>query len=106
MNPILETKISTIHKTTVENLTKQEAIAEKPCLYWCNGILFNISYHGNDELISELIKGIWYLDNFSYTVCEERIEIAKWNGYAVEVTDMTNHSTYEDVIKEIKNGIL
>ena len=101
LNPITEIKISHLHRTTVENITKIEAISEIPKLQWCNGILFSLYEFGVDELDIECTKGIFHIDTFRYAVCEKKIEISKWNGYAVEVMDYSNHSTFEELTKQV-----
>ena len=101
LNPIKEIKITHLHRTTVKNLTKLEAITESPKLFWCNKILFNYYEFGGEKLNIELAKGIFYLDSFTYAICEEKIDVAKWNGYAVEVSDLTGHSNYEELTKQV-----
>ena len=40
---IKEIRVLNKHKTTVENLTKFEAISNQPSLFWCNGVLFSLA---------------------------------------------------------------
>ena len=101
LNPIKEIKITHLFKTTVKNLTKLEAITESPKLSWCNGLLFAFYEFPGEKLQIELTQGIWYLDSIHYAV-SEKIDVAKWNGYAVEVGDLTSHSTFEELTKQIK----
>ena len=102
LNPIAEIKITHVHKTTVEQLTKIEAVTDSPKLYWCNGLLFSCYEFGTDKLQCALSNGIWFIETFSYAVCEKKIEVSKWNGYAIEIVDYSNHSTFEELTKEIK----
>jgi len=90
----------------METLTKSQAITNTPKLYWYNGILFSITEFGGEKIQIEQTKGIWYIDTFDYAECPDKIEIAKWNGYAIEVVDATGWSNVEELVKSIKEGIL
>ena len=100
-NIIREVNISHLHKTNIENLTQMEAITENPKLYWCKGVLFSVYEFTSEEIVTKQIKGIWYLDSFTYAICQERNEYSTYNGFKVDVIDMTGHTTYENLIESI-----
>ena len=101
MNIIKEVHISHLHKTNVENLTQMEAITENPKLYWCKGVLFSVYEFSNEELAVKQTQGIWYLDSFTYAECKEKSDYSTYNGFKVDVIDMTGHPTYEKLIESI-----
>jgi len=100
-NIIQEVNISHLHKTNIENLTQMEAITENPKLYWCKGVLFSVYEFTSEEIVTKLIKGIWYLDTFTYAICPEKNQYSAYNGFKVDVIDMTGHITYEKLIDYI-----
>ncbi len=101
-NTVKEIHISHLTKTTIENLTKMAAIKEA-YLQWCNGILF-LWFHFDAEGLVEkkAVNGIWYIDAINYTECKDKINQAKWNGYSIEVLDMTGHTAFESITESIK----
>lgn len=105
-NIIKEIHISHLFKTNLDTLTHMEATSEHPQLIWINGIIFTTTEFDSEKLTIELAKkGILYLDTFSYAECKEKPEQLNWNGFKVDVFDMTGHPTYEkliDFILEIK----
>ena len=102
-NPINEVRITHLFKTSVENLTKLEAISETPRLFWCNGILFNFTNYESDELTAKQTEGILYINAFHYAESEP-IQISKWNGYSLEISNLSGHPTFEKLIESIKSG--
>ena len=100
-NIIQEINISHLHKTNIENLTQMEAIVENPKLYWCKGVLFSVYEFTSEVIVQKQIEGIWYLDSFTYAICQKRNEYSTYNGFKVDVIDMTGHSTYENLIESI-----
>jgi len=87
-NQINEIHITHLQKTTIENLTKMEAITQEPKLYWCNGYIFTIIQYDTNESFIQITKGNWYLESLIY--CKsEKIEQSKFNGFAVDVIDST-----------------
>ena len=101
-NTIKEIIIFNIHKTTIQNITKNEAISETPVLLWCNDILFNMTQTTSDQLFLKQIEGIEYIDTITY-VNSEKIEQSRWNGYTIEVRDMSGHSIYEPLTKFLED---
>jgi len=88
------------HETDIDNLTKSEAISQEPTLFWCKGILFCVYQFENEELTIQKTKGIWYLNSLTY--CKsEKISQSKFNGFSVEVIDLTGDSIYESLIDKI-----
>ncbi len=102
---ITEIKIAHLFKTSVEELTKHEAVTDAPNLNWCNGILFSQYETGIDEHFKKLVEGIYFIDSFNYALTEKIAE-SKWNGYTIEVKDCTGHSSYEEITKAILEGKL
>ena len=96
--------ITSVMKTSVENLTKIEAISSEPKLSWCNGILFNVYGFSNKEIELKELEGIHYFSQLHYAECKEKIDVSKWSGYAVEVIDQTGHTTFEGLTKAILNN--
>ncbi len=103
LNTIKEIVIFSTHKTTVEEITKIEAIDSDPKLFWCNGILFNYARADNEETIKQLIDGIFYIDTLTYTI-SEKIDQTKVNGMIVSVIDMTGHSIFDILTKSLKEN--
>ncbi|MBT6468100.1 MAG: hypothetical protein HOK63_00390 [Thaumarchaeota archaeon] len=101
-NTIKEIIIFNIHKTTMQNITKNEAISETPVLLWCNDILFNVTQITSDQLFLKQVNGIEYIDTITY-VNSEKIEQSRWNGYTIEVRDMSGHSIYEPLTEFLKD---
>ena len=103
-NTINKIHVFHLFKTTVETLTKIEAVLPHPNpLYWINGILFNLEEIESEELIIKKIHGIWYIDSLTYAFCKEHITESSWNGYAVEVIDLTGHPTLEKLIELLRS---
>ena len=100
LNPIKEIIVFNIHNTTVENLTKNEAISPVPILHWCNGILFSVAAVSNDQIFLSQKDGIEYLDTVTYAYSDYITE-SKWNGYTIEVQNMSGHSTFEVLTKSL-----
>lgn len=100
-NTINEVIVFHVHKTTVENLTKYEAISQTPIILWCNGILFNVQTVSNDQIFLKQSEGIEYIDTLTW--CNsEKLDKSTWNGYAVEVQDVSNHPLFEAITKGLK----
>jgi hypothetical protein len=100
LDTIKEIVVFNLHKTTVQDLTKDEAISDTPVLLWSNGILFNVAVATNDQIFLKQTQGIEYLDTVTYAF-SDKITESKWNGYTIEVRDMTNHSVYEPLTKSL-----
>ena len=83
---IKEIRILNKHKTTVENLTKFEAISSQPSLFWCNGVLFSLAVNPSEFRAVKQFEGIEIIDELTYAF-SEKIERSSWNGYAIEVRD-------------------
>ena len=81
-------------------MTKVRTISES-YLAWCNGLLFYLEEFDSKDIIKKQIEGIWYLQSFVYTKCKEKIQQSKWNGYSLEVVDVTGYLMYEDLTKSI-----
>jgi len=99
-NPIKECYINQIVKSDIQNMTKVRTISES-YLAWCNGLLFFYEEFDSEDITKEKTKGIWYLQSFVYTECKEKIQQSKWNGYSLEVVDLTGYPMYEDLTKSI-----
>ncbi|WP_299290528.1 hypothetical protein [Nitrosopumilus sp.] len=95
--------ITNFLKTSVDELTKMEAVTPDPSLYWCNGFLFTTTSLINDYTIKKQHEGIMLLDIFYYAL-SEKISESKWNGYSIEVIDLTGHSIFEQLTQQIKEG--
>jgi len=103
LNSIKEVHISHLLKTSIENLTKIEAITQEPKLFWCKGILFIPFEYNVDELEIQKTKGVYYLDKFYYAECKERIDQSRYNGFSVEVIDLTGDLVYENLISSLED---
>ena len=100
LNPIKECYINQIVKSDIQNMTKIRTISES-YLSWCNGLLFYLEEFDSKDIIKKQIEGIWYIESFVYAECKEKIQQSKWNGYSLEVIDLTGFSIYEDLTKAI-----
>ena len=99
-NPIKECYINQIVKSDIQNITKVMTIEEKH-LGWCNGLLFYLEEFESKDIVKKQIEGKWYLQSFVYTKCKQKIQQSKWNGYSLEVIDLTGYSMYEELTKSI-----
>ena len=79
-SPINEVHVSQLFKTSIDNLTKMEAITEKPTLYYCKNILFSLCELETEEL-NKIFQGQWYLQTLTYAKCDSKI--SKWNKYSI-----------------------
>ena len=104
-NLIKEVSIFHLQKTSVENLTKMEAITERPILYWNQGYLFSLIESQNETLQSKIIEGSWFIDSLTIAECTVRVDQAKWNGYSVEVIDVSNFPNFDELIKLVKEKL-
>lgn len=102
INNITEIHISHCHKTSIENLTKSEAVTQQPILFWCKGYLYSLSGFENDELTVKKTKGIWYIDSLTYSK-SEKIQQSKWNGFSVEVIDSTGDPIIEKLFESLED---
>ncbi len=101
-NIIKEIHISHLFKTNLDNLTHIEATSERPQLAWINGIIFITTEFDSEKLTIELTKeGILYLDTFNYSECKEKPDQLKWNGFKVDVFDLSGHPTFTHIINFI-----
>jgi len=100
LNPIKECYINQIVKSDIQNMTKTMTIKEYH-LSWCNGLLFYLEEFDSRDIIKKQIEGIWYIESFVYAECKEKIQQSKWNGYSLEVIDLTGYPMYEDLTKSI-----
>ncbi len=103
MNPITEIKITDLVHTDIDTLTKNRAIHSQP-LVWVDGILFYAIEFDNKELALESSKGTYYLDTVCYTE-SPFIESSKFNGWNVDVIDVTGNNTLEGLVQGIKEGL-
>ena len=103
LDTIKEIVVFTTYKTTVDEITKIEAIDSNPKLFWCNGLLFNYSRSDNAETTKQLLSGIFYIDTFTYAI-SDKIDQSAWNCYKVEVVDMTGHFALNQLTKSLKEN--
>ncbi len=103
LNPITIIKITDLVHSTVDNITKNRAIDSMP-LFWVDGILFYTIDYDHKDLMLETTKGTYYLDTVCYAE-SPLIESSKFNGWNVDVVDVTGFNTFEGLIQAIKEGI-
>ncbi len=103
LNPITIIKITDLIHSTVEKITRTRAIDSMPLL-WVDGILFYTIDYDHKDLILEATKGTYYLDTVCYAE-SPLIESSKFNGWNVDVVDVTGFKTFEGLIKAIKEGL-
>ena len=105
-NLIKEVSIFHLQKTSVENLTKMEAISERPILYWNQGYLFSLIESQSETLQSKIIEGSWFIDSLTFAECPKRIDQSFWNGnYSVEVIDVSNFPNFDELIKLVSEKL-
>ncbi len=103
LNPINTIKITDLVHSTVDNITKNRAIDSQP-LFWVDGILFYTIDYDHKDLVLEATKGTYYLDTVCYAE-SPFIESSKFNGWNVDVVDVTGFTTFEGLVKVIKEGM-
>lgn len=90
-NNFKEIRIKMLAELDIQRITKQEATDKEPILAWCNGLLFNYMFaEKNPEESDEII----HLEHFYYAK-SDKIESSIWNGYTVEVHDLTGVALFE-----------
>lgn len=100
LKPLKEIIINQIVKVDVERLTKFQVISEDS-LCWCNRLLFFIRGFDDEYFSKKQSNGIWHIDSFVYSKCEEKPDFLKCNGFQVEILDFTNFSVIEELTKSI-----
>ena len=100
LNPITIIKITDLVHSTVEKITRTRAIDSMPLL-WVDGILFYTIDYDHKDLVLEATKGTYYLDTVCYAE-SPLIESSKFNGWNVDVIDVTGFTTFEGLIQIIK----
>ena len=83
----------------VDFMTKKEAISSSPELFWCNGFLFTAYDYDHKDIIIKELEGIKHFSEVFYADCKEFQEHAKWNGYSIEVHNVTGNPVYETLTK-------
>ncbi len=73
-------------------------------LLWVDGILFYTIDYDHKDLVLEATKGTYYLDTVCYAE-SPLIESSKFNGWNVDVVDVTGFKTFEGLVKAIKEGL-
>ena len=91
-------RIKLLAELDVQRITKQEAIDKEPILCWCNGLLFNYVFaEKNPEETDEIIR----FENFYYAK-SPKIDSSTWNGYTVEVHDLTGVALFEYLTQKLQ----
>lgn len=103
-NGIKNVHIFHLHETTIENLTKMASLSQpNPTpLFWIKGYLFDLKEIESEEITIHKTKGIWYIDTFTYAKTQEQLTQSVWNGYSIEVIDMSNHPILEKIIESLE----
>jgi len=73
---------------------------EERYLAWCNGLLFYIEDFESKDIEKKVAEGIWYIQSFVYTH-SKKIHESKWNGYSLEVVDLSNYPIFQELTKSI-----
>ena len=80
-------------------MTKIMTLQERYLAY-CNGIVFYTENFESKDIEKKLVEGIWYIQTFCYTESKKIVE-SKWNGYSLEVVDLSNYPTFQELTKSI-----
>jgi hypothetical protein len=102
LTKIQECSANHIFKLDVNRLARINAMGSNPLL-WCNYTLFFIGDFENSEAVTKSqLQGRYFVDTILYAD-SPLIDQVKWNGYTVEVLDMSGHKFYEELTEELKN---
>lgn len=71
-------------------------------LLWIKGYLFDVQEIESEEITIHKTKGIWYIDSLTYAKTQEQLTQSVWNGYSIEVLDMTGHPSLEKIIESLE----
>ena len=97
-NNFNEIRIKLLAELDVQRITKQEATDKEPIIAWCNGLIFNYIFaEKNPEETDEIIR----FEHFYYAKCK-KIESSTWNGYTVEVHDLTGVALFEYLTQKLQ----
>jgi hypothetical protein len=100
VNNFKEIRIKLFAELDIQRITKQELNEEKSVLCYSNGLIFNYLFsETNPEDSDEIIR----FEYFYYTK-SEKIDSSRWNGYTVEVHDLTNVPLFEFITKNIQEN--
>lgn len=94
--------ITSIQKTDLENLVKKEAITSEPKLMWANQILFCCYEFSSEKIQAKRLEGLLFLDEVVYADCSEYLQKAKYNGFEIEVLNVSNHSVFEPLTRFLR----
>ena len=94
--------ITSIQKTTLDNLVKKEAITSEPKLMWANKILFCCYEFSSEKIQAKRLEGLLFLDEVVYADCNEFLQKAKYNGFEIEVNNVTGHSVFEPLTQFLR----
>ena len=99
---IQECSANHIFKLDVNRLARINAMGSNPLL-WCNDIIFFLGEFENSEAVTKSqLQGRYFVDTILYAN-SPLIDQVKWNGYTVEVLDMSGHKFYEELTEALKN---
>mgnify|MGYP000067043483 FL=1 len=99
-NNFKEIRIKLLAELDTQRITKQEATDKEPILNWCNGLIFNhIFAEKNPEESDEIIR----FESFFYAKCE-KIDSSTWNGYTVEVHDLSGVALFEFLTQKLQES--
>ena len=99
-NPVKECIINQIFKIDVERITKIQALSDE-FLCWANGLLFYMSVFDDEYHHKKQSNGVWHIDSFVYSECKVKPDLLKYNGFPVEIIDLTDFSVIEELTKSI-----
>ncbi|WP_156416081.1 hypothetical protein [Nitrosopumilus sp. Nsub] len=99
---IQECSANHIFKLDINRLARINAMGSNPLL-WCNDVIFFIGDFEHSEAVTKSqLQGRYFVDTILYTE-SPLIDQVKWNGYTVEVLDMSGHKFYEELTEGLKN---
>lgn len=97
-NNFKEIRIKLLAELDIQRITKQEATDKEPILCWCNGLLFNYFFaEKNLEESDSIIR----FEHFYYAK-SDKIESSTWNGYTIEVHDLSGVGLFEFLTQKLQ----
>lgn len=96
-----EVKVRCLFKTDLDNLIHIGG-SKQVSLLWVDGILIDFSEYPTSEKEVRECPDVFYVDTIAYAECPEYTPETKYNGFSVDVLDVTGNSFFDELAKELK----
>jgi len=98
VNNFKEIRIKLFAELDVLRITKMELTEEKPVICFCNDLIFNYLFsETNPEELDSIVRFEYF-----YYAKSKKIDSSRWNGYTVEIHDLSGVALFEYITKNIQ----